>query len=303
MTTDRLTDQQLADIEARAGAATPGPWGVYQYGGDSLIEIAADLEETGHGYRARRGIARFDEEPLDNDPTHREWTAEEDWAQVQADAAYIAAMSPEVAKALLAEVRQLRAALTEIRHLHKDSPMGPCPLCVDTDAAAAGGDGLVPYPCPTARLAGAQDCDPPHVRAARYAAAGDEMAASLVRDGFGDDEIADMLGPGVADGEAPEPTQLRWGLDDVMWGDDDSTIVMLSGPQGEPYWLELDAERAAVLRSNLAGPDGEQPTADDEPEPSTSPCGHDDYHGAHEWADRPGVWCPGHSLDAAASAP
>ncbi|MBQ1164305.1 hypothetical protein KBZ21_40640, partial [Streptomyces sp. A73] len=39
---------------------------------------------------ARRGIARFEEEPLDNDPAHREWTAEEDWDQVQADAAFIA---------------------------------------------------------------------------------------------------------------------------------------------------------------------------------------------------------------------
>jgi hypothetical protein len=44
--------------------------------------------------------------------------------------------------------------------------MGPCPVCIDADAAAAGGDGLVPYPCPTARLAGAQDCDPPSFRAA-----------------------------------------------------------------------------------------------------------------------------------------
>jgi hypothetical protein len=87
----------------------------------------------------------------------------------------------------------------------------------------------------------------------------DEMAASLARDGFGDDEIADMLGPGVTDGEAPEPTLLRWGLDDVMWGDDDSVIVMMSGPGREPYWLELDPERAAVLRQSLAGPDGEQP--------------------------------------------
>jgi hypothetical protein len=42
-----------------------------------------------------------------------------------------------------------------------------------------------------------------------------------------------------------------------MWGDDDSVIVMLSGPDREPYWLELDQERAAVLRQNLAGPDGE----------------------------------------------
>ena len=97
--------------------------------------------------------------------------------------------------ALLAAVRRLRDALTAIRHLHKDSPMGPCPVCIDADALAAGGDGLVPYPCPTGRLAGAQDCDPPHVRAAV--------------------------------------------------------------------------------------------------ETGTGPCGHDDYHDPHEWADRPGVWCPG----------
>lgn len=92
-----------------------------------------------------------------------------------------------------------------------------------------------------------------------------EMAASLRRDGFGDDEIADMLGPGVTAGEAPEPTPLRWGLDDVMWGDDDTITVLLSGPDREPYWLELDPARAAILRRNLAGPDGEQQDADDEP--------------------------------------
>ena len=182
-----MTQLDLDQIEARANAATPGPWGLYEYGGDSLIEIAADLEDTGTGYRARRTVCRLDEEPLDNDPAHREWTAEEDWAQVQADAKFIAAMSPETAKAMAAEIRRLRTAynavserehdlinerdearavLEEIRHLHKDSPMGPCPVCIDADAAAAGGDGLVPYPCPMARLAGAQDCDPPSFRAA-----------------------------------------------------------------------------------------------------------------------------------------
>jgi len=92
-----------------------------------------------------------------------------------------------------------------------------------------------------------------------------EMAASLKRDGFGDDEIANMLGPDVEQ----QPVQLRWGLDDVMWGDDDSVTVMLSGPGGEPYWLELDQERAAVLRQNLAGPDGEEThvVADDSDDP------------------------------------
>ncbi|MEU1071873.1 MULTISPECIES: hypothetical protein [unclassified Streptomyces] len=97
-------------IEARASAATPGPWGTYEYGGNSLIEIAADLQETGCGYSARRTVARFDEEPLDNDPTHREWTAEEDWAQVQADAEFIARARGDVS-ALAAEIRRLRAEL------------------------------------------------------------------------------------------------------------------------------------------------------------------------------------------------
>jgi hypothetical protein len=112
-----LTTQQLDDIEARANAATPGPWGVYTFGGDSLIEIAADLEDTGCGYRARRTIARFEEEPLDNDPAHREWTAEEDWAQVQADAVFVA-RAPEDVPALLAEIRRLRAELAEYEPLN-----------------------------------------------------------------------------------------------------------------------------------------------------------------------------------------
>ncbi|HEY9443697.1 MAG TPA: hypothetical protein VIQ25_10735, partial [Gemmatimonadales bacterium] len=61
-----------------------------------------------------------------------------------------------------------------------------------------------------------------------------------------------------------EPIQLRWGLNDVMWGADGTTFVMLSGPDGEPYRVELDAERTAVLRDCLAGPtfidEAQQPT-------------------------------------------
>lgn len=81
-----------------------------------------------------------------------------------------------------------------------------------------------------------------------------EMAASLRRDGFGPDEIAVMCTPTASLADAPNPTPLRWGLNDVLWGDDDSVTVLLSGPDGEPYWLELDQERAAVLRGDLAGP-------------------------------------------------
>jgi len=53
---------------------------------------------------------------------------------------------------------------------------------------------------------------------------------------------------------ADNPTPLRWGLNDVLWGDDDTVTVCLSGPDGEPYRLELKPERATVLREDLAGP-------------------------------------------------
>jgi len=52
---------------------------------------------------------------------------------------------------------------------------------------------------------------------------------------------------------ADDPTPLRWGLGDVLHGDDDTVTICLSGPDREPYWLELDRERAAALRNDLAG--------------------------------------------------
>lgn len=65
---------------------------------------------------------------------------------------------------------------------------------------------------------------------------------------------ADQPDPTTAD----DPTPLRWGLGDVLWGDDDTVIVCLSGPAPDyrPYWLELGPERAAALRDDLTGPDG-----------------------------------------------
>lgn len=113
-----LTDQQLDEIDARANAATAGPWGVYESG--SMIDIAADLQETGCGYRARREIARLEDEPLDNDPAHREWTAEQDWAQVQADAEFVAHAREDV-PVLLAEIRRLRAQVVELESWECDA--------------------------------------------------------------------------------------------------------------------------------------------------------------------------------------
>lgn len=69
---------------------------------------------------------------------------------------------------LRARVAELEAAAQQIVHLHKDSPMGPCPVCIDADAMVRGDDYTLPYPCPTARLAGAKDCDPPSYRTADF---------------------------------------------------------------------------------------------------------------------------------------
>ncbi|MGP3737973.1 hypothetical protein ACTWJ9_33220 (plasmid) [Streptomyces sp. GDS52] len=98
-----------------------------------------------------------------------------------------------------------------------------------------------------------------------------------------------------------EPTPLRWGLDDVMHGDDDTTTVLLSGPSGEPYWLELEPERAAALRESLAGPEEPAARVGEELTSGVQQCGHDDYHDPHEWHDKPHLWCPGHSAAGDAS--
>ncbi|MEU2924162.1 hypothetical protein ABZ636_03745 [Streptomyces sp. NPDC007251] len=101
----------LDAIQARTEAATPGPWGTYHDGSElDYIDIAADLEETDTGFRCRRQIAMTVDEPIDNDPSHKEWTVEQDRQQIHADAAFIA-HAPEDIAALLAEVHRLRAEL------------------------------------------------------------------------------------------------------------------------------------------------------------------------------------------------
>ncbi len=81
-----------------------------------------------------------------------------------------------------------------------------------------------------------------------------EARRDEIRQSYTDLIAAAEEAPDIA--AADNPTPLRWGLGDVLWGDDDTVTVLLSGPGGEPYWLELDPERAAVLREDLAGPDG-----------------------------------------------
>ncbi|MEU9861298.1 hypothetical protein AB0D99_10500 [Streptomyces sp. NPDC047971] len=70
---------------------------------------------------------------------------------------------------------------------------------------------------------------------------------------------------------ADDPTPLRWGLGDVLWGDDGAATVCLSGPNLEPYWLELEPERAAALRDDLAPPAVGQPAEAQPADPPLTP--------------------------------
>jgi signal transduction histidine kinase len=105
--TEPLSEQQLAEIRGRETAATKGPWGTYD-DGTGRIDIAADLEDTGHGYTCRRGIAQTDDDPIDNDPTHADWDEDTDLAQSEADAQFIAHARTDV-PTLLAEIDRLQA--------------------------------------------------------------------------------------------------------------------------------------------------------------------------------------------------
>ncbi|CAM5591120.1 hypothetical protein [Streptomyces purpurascens] len=131
---------------------------------------------------------------------------------------------------------------------------------------------LAVVPAPTDRAAVLTAADRKFLSFALDQAA-EEMSLG---DGFTDEDSAALeklrrmtveAQPGPDLAAADNPTALRWGLNDVLWGDDDTVTVLMSGPGGEPYRLELDQERAAVLREDLAGPEA-QPT---QPMPCSQP--------------------------------
>lgn len=137
-----MSEQQLAEIRSREAATTKGPWGTYD-DGTGRIDIAADLEETGHGYTCRRGIAQTDDDPIDNDPAHMDWDEDTDLAQSEADAQFIAHARTDV-PALLAEIDRLRAELTEQQRYAAELEVAIC----QCEPACEGGEYLHMADCP-----------------------------------------------------------------------------------------------------------------------------------------------------------
>ena len=119
---DGLTPAQLDEIEATAKAATPGPW-VAEYGGGEEVVLPSDALSTLEAVCVTKLFHR------------------------QADAKHIAGLSPDVALALVAEVRELRAKVERVRELHRENayPDRPVSRCRDCDDV---------WPCETARALG-----------------------------------------------------------------------------------------------------------------------------------------------------
>ncbi|WP_460786207.1 hypothetical protein, partial [Microbacterium tumbae] len=107
-----VPSDRTGEIRKREQAATPGPWGIYFDG--VVYDLVADLQPSSTGYRCRRGIGRLDEEPIDNDPTHRDWTERDDAKQVFHDAEFVAHARRDV-PFLLDRVAELEAQMARVR--------------------------------------------------------------------------------------------------------------------------------------------------------------------------------------------
>jgi hypothetical protein len=106
----------LDAIEARANAATDGPWGFYD--GDNYADVAADLTMTSRAsYSYREKIAQLEDENYWDDPAHEDDDESRAPEQMAANAAFIAHARTDV-PALVDEVRRLRAELIAEQSQH-----------------------------------------------------------------------------------------------------------------------------------------------------------------------------------------
>lgn len=93
-----LDEQALTHIEAAAGAATPGRWKIRTPGEQSRLSYMPNFIEApnAHPQRCSAGIEILGD--VDEDYLHRD-----------GDLAFITTVQPAVARALVAEIRRLRA--------------------------------------------------------------------------------------------------------------------------------------------------------------------------------------------------
>ena len=234
----------MSQPEPLTERAAAGSWGVYEYGNDgSVTDITAEVR------RQRAELAALEMLAPQQCPAglHADWLVDSEcahacpWCQIEAH----------------------RLALSEALHLGNGAPW-------DAIADRAGElsrrdiEAVTPDAAPVPPVAPLAASQPSEARREG------ETATRAATGRTGDPQAPGIRQPVGDLAAADNPTHLRWGLNDVLWSDDDSVIVLLSDAEtGKPYWLELDPERAAVLRQDLAGPFTEEThiVADDSSDP------------------------------------
>jgi hypothetical protein len=282
-----LTDQQLADIAARHRAATPGPWHA-----NTPVGVVAD--NTGHVLAVFGGCEQDERDAAFTAHARTDVEALLDEVCRQRDR--IAELERPAVEARRAEVRQSFTELIAQAEQDRDFEGAFDVRCrlrereeqwATEDASEAAG-----APAAAEQPAGVPESRPDHERPSEAFLRAETVAARVqaIRD------LADKADPprpeisffgdhghvvgewmreqaeyeeSRPDHERPSEAFLRaetvaarvQAIRDLA-DKADPPPVLLSGPGGEPYWLELDPERAAVLREDLAGPDTEE-THDD----------------------------------------
>jgi hypothetical protein len=193
VTTDRLTDQQLDEIAIHVGVYEKSHDHPREFPCCSAHAVADQAPALVAEVRRHRGqiryllgqLAKRDAETGRGDKALREFLTGEPEPQ------------PDVTK-LVAENGRLRAELAAEQAQHaftlRQRNNRAERLNYLRDLAKSGQSGLLVEEALNTLAASIGDHQPADT---------DEMAASLRRDGFGDDEIADMLGPG--DERQPDP--------------------------------------------------------------------------------------------------
>lgn len=82
------------------------------------------------------------------------------------------------------------------------------------------------------------------------------------------------------------------------WSDTVAVYPVSDGTFRRGTDVRAELRRLAAVSGPCVAGEQQNETPEAEAEfAGTRPCGHDDYHDGHEWADRPGVWCPGIGYD------
>ena len=119
-----MTPEKLAEIKALAEKATPGPWAIESCGekgdGANIIGVAFDPDDVNCERQMSGWLPIY--RPCSDEEI--EWYRDEEIAICEHrnrnsgyNAAYIAALSPDVVLALVAEIELMRQALEETQNL------------------------------------------------------------------------------------------------------------------------------------------------------------------------------------------